>query len=186
MVLLWLRSRKQTISVPSGRNLKINYRGISYRTRPEAMQYLYKLEGHDKDWQGPTHDRSIDYSNLKSGTYTFKVKAVDRDLNYSNPSQIKINVKPPFYTSSVFLVPTGSIGIALLTAIIILTTGFVKHRRRIRAYERLAAEELKDARRVQRALMPEISPAGEGFEIIGELLFPVVLNQYGTRSNGSP
>jgi len=158
----------ETISIPTGRNLKINYRGISYRTRPEAMQYFYQLDGYDKDWQGPTHDRSIDYPDIKPGTYTFKVKAVDRDLNYSKPAQIKINVRPPFYMSTVFLVPTGSFGIILITAMIILTTGFVKHRKRIRAYERLAAQELKDAHRVQMSLMPESPPAIDGLEIAGK------------------
>jgi len=49
----------KTISLPAGiGSLRINYRGISFRTRPEAMQYLYQLQGYDNDWQEPTNKRS--------------------------------------------------------------------------------------------------------------------------------
>jgi len=164
------------VSIPAGKNVRINYRGISFRTRPEAMQYLYQL--HDvkqaasslDGWQEPTNKRSVDYLNLKPGTYTFKVKVVDIDLNYSQPASLTLKVMPPFYLMGVFLAPTASVGTILLATLIILTTSLIKRRREVRAYERSAVEELQDANRVQMMLMPDKAPPIEGLEIAGKCL----------------
>jgi len=103
-----------TISLPAGiGHLRINYRGISFRTRPEAMQYFYQLQRRDveraassfNDWQGPTNERNVDYLDLRPGTYIFKVKAVDIDLNYSEPASLEIKIlPPPFYTRAGFII----------------------------------------------------------------------------------
>jgi len=105
------------ISIPAGKNVRINYRGISFRTRPEAMQYFYQLQGHDDDWQGPTNKRNVDYLNLKPGTDTFEVKAVDIDLNYSQPASVTLKVMPPFYKRFVFIAP-ASLGVLLMLLIL--------------------------------------------------------------------
>ncbi|MCZ6677002.1 MAG: ATP-binding protein [Candidatus Poribacteria bacterium] len=75
------------------RNLQITYRGVSFITRPEVMQYFYQLEGQDSDWKGPTNKRSADYFNLPPGTYIFKVRAVDRDFNTSETASVTFAVK---------------------------------------------------------------------------------------------
>ena len=164
------------ISIPAGKNVRINYLGISFRTRPEAMQYLYQLHDAEQtvslfdDWQEPTNKRSVDYLNLKPGTYTFKVKVVDIDLNYSQPTSLTLKVMPPFYLMGVFLAPTMSFGTILLATLIILATSLIKRRREVRAYERSAVEELQDANRVQMMLMPDQAPSIEGLEIAGKCL----------------
>ena len=58
------------------------------------MGYFYQLEGHDEEWRGPTHERSVDYLNLEPGTYTFRVKAVSRDLLYSSLASVALKVIP--------------------------------------------------------------------------------------------
>jgi len=164
------------ISIPAGKNVRINYRGISFRTRPEAMQYLYQLHDVERtvssldDWQEPTNKRSVDYLNLKPGTYTFKVKVIDIDLNYSQPASLTLKVMPPFYLMGVFLAPTVSFGTILLATLIILATSLIKRRREVRAYERTAVEELQDANRVQMMLMPDEAPPIEGLQIAGKCL----------------
>jgi len=83
---------------PGVRRAAISYRTISFRTRPEAMLYQYQLEGVDKGWRKPTHNETVEtsdeYGDLAPGTYTFKVRAVDRDLNYSEPVTVAFEVKP--------------------------------------------------------------------------------------------
>ena len=56
--------------------------------------------------------------------------------------------------------------VALTVSLIIL----FKHRRRIRAYQQAAVEELKDANQVQMGLMPETAPLIEGVEIAGKCI----------------
>ncbi len=76
-------------------HISFRYHGISFKTRPEAMKYLYQLVGQDSDWQGPTDQETIEYLKLKPGEYTFTVQAIDRDLNYSDPPARLSIVIPP-------------------------------------------------------------------------------------------
>ena len=72
------------------------FRGTSFKTRPEAMIYRYRLQGYDDDWQ-TTHERRVEYQNLPRGSYTFEVQAVDRDLAYSEePARVKLEVHLPY------------------------------------------------------------------------------------------
>jgi len=128
------------IELPAaGKRTTFAYHGTDFRTRPGQMWYLYQLEGRDADWQKPTRTEHVDYHNLKPGSYTFQVKAVDRDLNYSEPVSLEVIIPTPFYLRTVFLAPIVTLGAALLALLIGLSISFVKHRRRIRQN----AEELQ-------------------------------------------
>ncbi len=58
------------------------------------MLYTFRLEGYDEDWQPPTRDMRVHYQDLPLGEYVFEVKAIDRDLNYSEAAQVQISVEP--------------------------------------------------------------------------------------------
>jgi len=145
------------------------YQGVSFKTRPDGMRYTYKLDGYDTDWRS-TNENSAYYENLKTGNYLFNVKAIDRDLNYSQPANLTLKVVPPFYLSAGFLFPTVGGGTLLLATVVILATALIKRRRQVRAYERAAVLELQDANRVQMSLMPETAPEIEGVEIAGKCI----------------
>jgi len=70
----------------------IEFQGLSYKTRPEAMVYLYRLKGYEEEWQ-QTHADRVEYTDLPVGQYEFQVKAVDRDLDYSEePAALSVEV----------------------------------------------------------------------------------------------
>ncbi|OGG46881.1 MAG: hypothetical protein A3F84_28385 [Candidatus Handelsmanbacteria bacterium RIFCSPLOWO2_12_FULL_64_10] len=85
------------LAIPSSVGLTVfEFHGISFKTRPEAMVYRYRLKGYDKDWRN-THARRAEYQNLPRGTYTFEVQAVDRDLVYSEkPAMVVLRVRMPY------------------------------------------------------------------------------------------
>jgi len=85
------------LAIPSTVKLTaFEFHAISFKTRPEAMIYRYRLDGYDKDWQN-THDRRVEYQNLPRGDYTFEVQAVDRDLVYSEkPATVALRVHLPY------------------------------------------------------------------------------------------
>ena len=78
----------------STRQVSFEYKGMSFRTRPQDMFYTCKLEGYDQDWRHPVREMRVYYQDLPLGEYTFQVKAVDRDLNYSEPATVQITVVP--------------------------------------------------------------------------------------------
>ena len=73
--------------------VSFEFQGRSLSTGPGRMAYVYRLSGRDEEWQ-PTYERRVDYHDLPLGDFTFEVKAVDRDLNYSAPACVRLQVVP--------------------------------------------------------------------------------------------
>ena len=156
------------IKLPANvKQVVFRFHATSFRTRPGGMRYTYQLIGHDADWQTPTEREEKDYLNLEPGDYTFQVQAIDRDLNYSDFTSVRITVPIAFYKTAGFLVPVGSVGVLLLGTLVALTTAFINHRRRISEYQQAVRQELQDARDVQKSLLPERPPEIEEFDIAG-------------------
>jgi DNA-binding NtrC family response regulator len=76
------------------RQLVFEFKGMSFRTHPDDMLYTWKLAGHDRDWQSAVHQRMARYEDLPAGEYTFRVKALDRDLNESAAARVHLTVSP--------------------------------------------------------------------------------------------
>ena len=75
-------------------NVIFEYKGLSFFTHSSDMLYVYRLKGHDPDWQPATREMRAQYRDLPPGDYTFQVRAIDRDLNYSEMAQVQISVEP--------------------------------------------------------------------------------------------
>ena len=84
----------EELRVPASQKLiAFAFQGRSFTTPADRMAYVYKMEGYDSDWQ-PVYRRRVTYQDLPLGEYTFQVKAVDRDLNYSSPATVRLFVEP--------------------------------------------------------------------------------------------
>jgi signal transduction histidine kinase/ligand-binding sensor domain-containing protein/DNA-binding response OmpR family regulator len=63
---------------------------------PDKNEYMYMLEGFNKDWVYANTKRSVTYTNLSAGTYFLKVKATNSDKIWSEkPRLLKITILPP-------------------------------------------------------------------------------------------
>lgn len=72
----------------------IDYVGFDYITS-NKLKYAYKLEGFNEDWVYEQNRTRASYSNLKPGTYTFKVKAQNNNGIWSDqPAILIIEVIP--------------------------------------------------------------------------------------------
>ena len=85
---------KEVIRSTTDQQVTFEYKGMSFSTHPSDMLYVYRLEGYDPDWQPATRKTRAYYRNLSPGDYTFQVKAIDRDLNYSEVAQVQLSVEP--------------------------------------------------------------------------------------------
>ena len=81
-------------SSTAGQPVVLEYKGLSFSTHPRDMLYEYRLQGYDFDWHPATRELQACYQNLPPGDYTFQVRAIDRDLNYSEMAQVLLAVKP--------------------------------------------------------------------------------------------
>jgi ligand-binding sensor domain-containing protein/serine phosphatase RsbU (regulator of sigma subunit) len=82
---------------------------------PENNQYLYKMEGFDKDWGSAKNSRRATYTNLDPGEYIFKVKGSNNDGIWNSiPTEIKISITPPFWRTWWFRVSMILLAIGLI------------------------------------------------------------------------
>ncbi|MDX8339596.1 two-component regulator propeller domain-containing protein [Draconibacterium sp. IB214405] len=64
------------------------------------ISYEYMMEGFDENWIGTNaQNRRATYTNLHYGTYTFKVRGVDKGL-YSTPRKLTIIIYPLWYKTT--------------------------------------------------------------------------------------
>ena len=106
---------------------------MSFKTRPEAMIYRYRLLGYDEDWH-ITHDRRVEYQSLERGEYLFEVLAVDRDLTYSEEAAtVQVTVHVPYGQIGVL----GLLGMALVVAVVATIKATKSHRERDSAQREL-------------------------------------------------
>lgn len=94
---------KKHINVTEYINLKYNensigmeFTGVDHST-PNNMKYSWILEGFDEKWSKPSNNNLANYTNLEAGSYTFKVKAINKYDISSNVRTIKIEVLNPWW-----------------------------------------------------------------------------------------
>ena len=70
----------------------IEFDGASWSTRP--LVYRYRLKDRDTDWR-TTRAHRAEYENLRPGTHTFEVQAVDQNLAYSPLASVTFKLRDP-------------------------------------------------------------------------------------------
>ena len=89
--------------------LAVEFQGNSLYAPADKMAYVYRLAGHQDDWQ-VTRTTRVEFTDLPRGEYTFEVKAVDQDLNYSQPAILPVRVHLPYERLGLI----GALGLALV------------------------------------------------------------------------
>ncbi len=77
-------------------HLTFNFSAIDWYA-PYKLNYQYKLEGLDKNWNNLTTDNKADYRNIPFGNYTFKVKAIGSANKWSRTFEYSFVIQPPVW-----------------------------------------------------------------------------------------
>jgi len=73
------------------------FSGLHYAA-PSQNEYAYMLEGFENTWQYVGNRRFTSYTNLDPGSYTFRVKASNKDGVWNEDgSRVSITIEPPFW-----------------------------------------------------------------------------------------
>jgi signal transduction histidine kinase/ligand-binding sensor domain-containing protein len=82
---------------PGQDNFEIAYTALSF-INSENMRFKYKLEGADADWVDAGTRRTVYFSHLAPGNYTFKVIAANADGVWNQTgASVRIRIVPPFW-----------------------------------------------------------------------------------------
>ena len=155
----------EEVTLPASQGLvQFLFHGRSLSTPPDRMVYVYRLRGHEDEWR-PTRQQRVRYAALPEGEYVFEVKTVDRDLNYSEPAEVHLQVVPD---------PRDQRIDALEQRVRERTRELEETHRKLEEAQtqliRDLEEELQTAHDLQMGLMSRESPQLEGFDIAGRCL----------------
>ncbi|MEP7098672.1 MAG: diguanylate cyclase, partial [Dokdonella sp.] len=103
---------------PRARDVSIDFTAPSFQD-PRSIQMRYRLLGYDSQWHDlddPTR-RSVSYTNLPPGDYTFEVRASNNaDVWSPVTARQAFNIRPWFYETRMFYLLIGLLLAALLYA----------------------------------------------------------------------
>jgi signal transduction histidine kinase/ligand-binding sensor domain-containing protein len=89
------------------RDLQIDYTALSYVV-PLKVQFRYRLEGRDRDWQDPGNRRQAFYTDLRPGPYRFQVIASNNDGVWNTTgATVEFIILPAFYQTIWFRIALG-------------------------------------------------------------------------------
>ena len=68
----------------------------------------------DPLWLAPDSAPQFAWRTNRAGAYTFFAQMIDRDLNYSTPAAVHVEIVPPFYANALIMVPGGGAALGLV------------------------------------------------------------------------
>lgn len=137
---------------PLVRDVTIAFTAVSL-SDPQDVQFRYRLEGHDAEWQEAGNRRQAYYTNLSPGSYRFLVTASNNSGVWNEKgAQLAFSIAPAFYQTAWFRLAC----VALLLAI---AWGALQMRtRRLRREERRLREVFKGIPTMAFSTNPDGSP----------------------------
>ena len=142
---------------PLVRNIRIDYTALSF-VDPRKVQFRYKLEGYDNEWNGPVNVRQVTYTNLRPGEYRFRVIASNNSGIWNESgTALDLKIMPAFYQTNWFL---------LLCAAVVALLGWAASQWRVRQAQARAHiqmdERLSERTRIARELHDTLLQSFQG------------------------
>ncbi|HWW59910.1 MAG TPA: two-component regulator propeller domain-containing protein, partial [Thermoanaerobaculia bacterium] len=100
---------------PGNDRIEIAFSGVTFAV-PERLHMRYRLEGYDDEWVDAGTNRTVQYMNLRAGSYRF-VLASSRDGSRWRSTALPFKLQPHFYETSWFIALCVLAGVALLLAL---------------------------------------------------------------------
>jgi len=137
--------------------LNIDFFGLSLAVG-EQLRYQYKLEGGGGEWSESSERRSVDFANLKPGSYRFLVRAINSDGTVSSqPASATFKILPPIWMRWWFIGLISLLSAAVAFAVIKQRTARRREREQAEDALRQAKEErLRELEQVRRHIAADL------------------------------
>ncbi|MEM6784604.1 MAG: two-component regulator propeller domain-containing protein [Bacteroidota bacterium] len=111
---------------PGSREFEFDFAALTFFA-PDDVRYRYRLDGRDDTWSAPVARRQAFFTDLRPGTYTFRVQAANNDGVWNEEgASVRFTLQPFFYQTTWFLV------LCLLLGVGIVYGGFAMRVRQLR------------------------------------------------------
>jgi PAS domain S-box-containing protein len=148
--------------VTAGRLVTFKFSVVDYRTRPERQQVRWALlpgvvaaapAKADSRWQEPQVKTQMEWTPKEAGAWTLFVQYIDRDLNYSAPARVALEVVPLWYQNAFIMVPSSGAALGLVGWAFVARSLVI---RRKREAEQLREQLLEEERKARETLEKQI------------------------------
>lgn len=94
-------NRKEITLSHKQNGFNIQFAALDMR-HPENIQYAFRLEGFEKNWNEAGKQHNATYTNLPHGNYTLKIKSTNSDgIWVDNERELRIQVLPSFWETPI-------------------------------------------------------------------------------------
>jgi signal transduction histidine kinase/ligand-binding sensor domain-containing protein len=151
---------------PGHRRIEFEFTALSF-AEPENIQFRYRLEGIDDDWNDAT-TRSASYSRLPASDYVFRVVACDTDGNWDNSgATLAFTVVPFFWQTWLFRAAVLTVFTLSIVALVRYVS-FRRLQRQVRVLEQQAALH-KERARIAKDIHDDLGANLTQIALLGEL-----------------
>ncbi|MCI0534974.1 MAG: histidine kinase [Verrucomicrobiales bacterium] len=160
-----------------GRVLEIRYTANSF-VAPEKIRFQYRLEGRDKKWIDAENRRFAFYTDLRPGSYSFRVKASNNHGVWNEAGDSFAFAIAPRFTETVafyFAIAATILGIGLG-----LHRFRLKHQRHIQSLEHQLAFE-RERSRIAQDIHDDVGASLTRIQLLGEVVEAAIGNQRNDR-----
>jgi signal transduction histidine kinase/ligand-binding sensor domain-containing protein len=138
-----------TLLPASTRAIQVRYTALSLGV-PDRVRFRYQLSGSDADWQDAGGRRDAFYTNLRPGSYRFRVIASNDDGVWNDEGATQVIVIPPTFAETpaflaICIAVAGLLALAIYKARLRSVSAVLRERYELRLAERTRiAQELHD------------------------------------------
>jgi ligand-binding sensor domain-containing protein/signal transduction histidine kinase len=152
---------------PATTRLDFYYTALSF-VAPDKVRFKYKLEGFDPDWVDAGNKRSASYTNLRPGSYTFRVLAANNDGVWNEQgAAFQFYQRPHFYQTYWFY---GLL--VLLLALLIWSVYQLRVRTLKTQFDAVLVERTRIAREIHDNLAQELLGISVQLEVVARTMPP--------------
>jgi ligand-binding sensor domain-containing protein/signal transduction histidine kinase len=154
---------------PSPRRITFEYTGLSLAV-PERIRFRYFLEGFDSSWSQPVAAREAVYTNVRPGSYRFRLVASNSDGLWNGPeAAIALTIAPAYYQTYWFQLSCFAASLGALWMLYQLRIRQLTHQFNIRMEERVG-ERTRIARELHDTLLQSFQGLMLRFQTVDEML----------------
>jgi len=172
------------------KNFTIEFAALVYNNS-RGNKYAYKLEGFDKDWQyTDALHRFANYNNLKSGTYTFRLKATNENGMWNETETVlEVVILPPFWATwwAYLLYIIAGVLIARFSLRVARNRMQLKNDLKLQQIEQIKSEEVNHAKlqfftNITHELLTPLTIISASVDDL-KMISPQYLEHYGVMQN---